>query len=368
MKTADDKKKRLSNEASVAVNECSGRRRCGKCVWSVKNGGYCPGCDTDYQERCLKRKCVLACSICSGGKHARVPGCCGRAPASWRKEWNRLLEHRVPDYAPDPLPIKCRLIPVIYAQVKRYKIPEKFPQIDAWVVPIHKAADRQGKFRSKDLKDYLGLPPDRKLILSTCAPDDFEEMLWKKGSEMNYKQHGIDYWFPAHFSVYDDDSKLYQFASAKRQQLHAVWTESQFVWFRLGEHIPIEFLAPIRNAPSVLISTSQMFSKRNRAIVHKEVESADRWFPKKTAFFVVGGSKGLPITSGRALFEINSNWLMRALWGRNLTHRGQSKLSRGRLLTKNLREVLESVDPGANQRTGRKGGGRSGEGDGRRVR
>ena len=317
MKTADDKKKRLPDTASVAVNECSGQRLCSECAWSVQNGGYCSGCDEEYQRRCLKRICAFNCYTCSGGRHARTPGCCGRAPASWRKRWDRLVEYAVPDYAPDPLPIKCRLIPLIHS-VRKYRIPDQFPEIDAWAFPIHKVASREAKFPSNDLKDYLGLPPGRKLILSTCAPDDFEEMLWKKRSEMNYKQHGIDYWFPAHFSIYDDDGKMYQFASGRRQQLHAVWTESQFVWFRLGEHIPIDFLAPMRNTPSVLISTNQMLSKRNRAILHKEVQSADRWFPDKTAFFVVGGSKSLPITSGRAWFEINSNWLIRGLNGRNL--------------------------------------------------
>lgn len=352
MKTADGSQEGKTAPTPVVVNECAGRARCSRCPWFARKGGPCSGCDKEYQERCLKRVCVFQCYTCSGGKHARIPGTCGRAPASWRKEWNRLLEFRVSDYVPKPVRIKCQLIPVIYAQIKKHRIPEKFPQIDAWAVPIHKAASRQGKFRSKDLKDYLGLPPDRKLILSTCASDDFEEMLWRNHSRMAYRRHGIDYWFPAHFSVYEDDSKMYQFASARRQQLHAVWTESQFVWFRLGEHIPVEFLAPIRNAPSVLISTNQMASRRSRAILHKEVQSADRWFPRKTAFFVVGGIRDLPITSGRPLFEINSNWLMRALWGRNLVHREKSNLSRGRLLTKNLREVLRSIDPGANRRGG----------------
>jgi hypothetical protein len=148
--------------------------------------------------------------------------------------------------------------------IKKYKIPEKFPGIDAWVTPIHKVAGKSGKFHSQDLKDYLGIPDDRKLILSTCAPDDYQEMLWKEVKQIDYKKYNIDYWFPGHFSVYDNDSKLYQFASAKRQQAHAVLSGSQFVWFRLGENIPEEFLEPIRNATSVLISTGQMYSKHNK--------------------------------------------------------------------------------------------------------
>jgi hypothetical protein len=234
------------------------------------------------------------------------------------------------------------LIPLIHS-ISRYRIPEQFPQIDAWAFPIHKVASPLGKFPSNDLKDYLGVPPDRKLILSTCAPDDYQEMLWEKGPRLDYERFGIDYWFPAQFSVYDDDSKMYQFASARRQQLHAVWTGSQFTWFMLGEHIPLEFLAPIRNASSVLISTNQVYSERSRVVLHNEVRAADKWLPRKTAVFVVGGSRHLPISRERHRFEINSNWLIRGLRGRNLARHKEDRLSIGEILAKNLEEVLEDV-------------------------
>ena len=343
MRTANNSKKHDIAKPYPILNACLGEALCLECFWSALNGGFCVNCEKDYQQRCLKQICALNCSACSGGKHARTYGCCGRAPASRLEQWEKLLREPVQDYAPASLPIRCRLIPVIYAHIKKYGIPEQFSQIDAWAVPVHMVANRKGRFRSNNLKEYLGLPPDRKLILSTCAPDDYQEMLWKKGSQMNYKNHGIDYWFPGHFSVYEDDSMLYQFVSAKRQQLHAISSGSQFVWFRLGENIPIEFLKPIRKAASVLISTQQMSSKRNRAILYNEVQTANRWFPPETAFFVVGNRRHLPISSKRTCFEINSRWLMLALKGRNLANRPEPGLTRGKLLKKNLEEVLENV-------------------------
>ena len=326
--------------------ECPGEALCSECFWLRGNGGHCPGCDSDYQGRCLKRLCAFTCYTCSGGRHARTAGCCGRVAASWMSWHGRLrelLQYPVPDYSPEPPDIRCRLIPVIYPQIRKYNIPEKFPEIDAWAVPIHKVANRKGDFRWKDLKERLGLAPNQKLILSTCAPDDYQEMLWEKGPQMDYKGHGIDYWFPAHFSIYDHDSKLYQFVSAKRQQLHAIWSNSQFVWFRLGEHIPVDFLTRIRNAPSVLISTSQMSWKRNRIILHEEVREADRSLPAETAFFVVGGTKDLPICSKRKCFEINSNWLMRGIRGHNLKRRKEDNLEIPEVLTQNLKDTLENV-------------------------
>lgn len=265
--------------------------------------------------------------------------------ASLREKLEKLLKYTVPAHTIAKLSIRCRLVPVIFPQIGEYKIPEHFPQIDTWAVPIHKVASIKKGFRSDNLKKYLGLPSDKKLILSTSAPDDYQEMLWKKGPQMCYEEHGIDYWFPAHFSIYDDDSKLYQFVNAKRQVMHAIWTKSQFFWFRLGEHLPVKFMEPIHKAASVIISTQQMYSRHNRAILNREVQIADKWFPPETSFFVVGGLRNLPISSERTCFFINSNWLMCALKGRNLAGKRENDLKVEELLIKNLKVALENVHP-----------------------
>lgn len=322
--------------------ECGDKKKlCNQCVWFENNGGYCSGCDDNYQQRCYKRICAFTrCDKCGGGGNASCPGCCGRAPKSWKKKWDNLLNLKVPDYPSDPLEIKCKIIPMIHS-IKKYNIPELFPEIDAWFVPLHRVINHQGKFRADDLKAYLGLPKDRILILSTYSSDDFQEMLWKKWGTLNYKDHGIDYWFPGHFSIYDNDSKILQFANSKRQQLHAVFSKSQFVWFRLGEHIPIRFLSPIRNAASVLISTGQMFNNQNRLILNREVEAADAWFPEKTAFFVTGNPRNLPIGKNRTCYQFESSWLIRGLMGYNMNRKKNMNDSIEQVLVKNLKEVAK---------------------------
>ncbi len=321
-----------------------GQMPCSECFLSVKNDSYCPGCDEEYQRRCLKRVCSNDCSFCSGGRKAHVTGCCGHAPKVVLKRWKELLQYPLPDYYPKPIHIHCRLIPVIYAHIRDYRIPEKFPQIDTWAVPIHMVSSKNGKFRASDLKDYLGLPPDRKLLLITCAADNYQEMLWVKGPQMDFRRYGIDYWFPAHFSIYDNDSKLYQFASAKRQQFHAIWIKSQFVWFRLGEHISIEYLTPIRNATAIIISTNQMYSNFNKSLLYSEVKAADSFFPQETKFFIVGRISAVTTTDNHIYYEINTNWLMRSLKGRDLARQKVAmSVSRGELLSTNLKETLENV-------------------------
>jgi hypothetical protein len=316
---------------------------CIDCEIYKKNGGYCNGC-IHYNKKCSKRICAFTtCFKCGGGKHAVVPGICGRAPELWRKKIYKIFDYKFKAYAPKAIHVKSRIIPVIYPQIRKYRIPEHFPQIDAWVTPLHKVCNRKGDFRSNDLKDFVGLESKHKLILMTCAPDDYQEMLWEKADSIDYRKLNIDYWFPGHFSIYDDDSKLYQFFNAKRQQLHAVKSQSQFVWFRLGENIPLSFLEPIRKAKSILISTNQMIWKKNKMILKNEVSLADSFFPLDAVFYIVGGLRNLPlINSKRIYYKIDSNWLIRGLKGTNMQRVSipKNKMTIKKLLIKNLEDVL----------------------------
>lgn len=337
-----------AGESFLELDHCPGPDICRDCFWWQGNGGRCGGCERGYHGRCLKRTCHLECYSCSGGKLAYTPGCCGRAVTRWpvwRDRLREILERPLPSYSPPPVRIRCRLIPVIYGQKSTRGIADAFPRIDAWAVPIHKVASRQGRFRSRDLKDYLGIPADRKLILSTCAPDDYQEMLWNRRQEPDFREHGFDYWFPAHFSIYDSDSRLYQFLSARRQQIHALATGSRFVWFRQGETVPLDFMEPIRGAGSVLISTQETEARRSLAMVAEEVRAADGWFPARSAFFFVGGRRGLEVSPGRRTYEVNSRWLMLGLRGRDLRNRPVPEMARREVLTANLREVVSRLRP-----------------------
>ena len=322
-------------------SRCPGSTLCPTCPLFVENDGPCSGCTNSYRDRCLQGRCYSRCNVCGGGLHAVVPAACGRSPL--RDEWAKIILPPLKRYLPEPVKISTPLIPVIYGQADARRIPEKFPHIDAWAVPVHKAMSLKGEFRSADMKDYLGLTRGQKLILSTAGPDDFMEMLWEKGDSLDYRRHGFDYWFPAHFSVYDNDSKFYQFFNARRQQIHARKTRSQFVWFRLGEHIPVSWLGPIRKSPSVLISCQQMYRRFNRELLLREIAIADRLFPITTEFFLLGAGYGAPIKDGRRVHEIHTGWLVRGLKGYDMKEIPRPQLSRRRLLSRNLRELYRAV-------------------------
>ena len=297
------------------------------------DGTACPS-NPDFWERGLCERCISS--------HAATPASCPPA-AETRRGWEELFAIDIEPHRPPPLGIEHSLIPVILAQVRRYGIPERFAEVDAWAVPIHKVMNLRGRFRSSDLRDYLGLPPDRKLILSSVAPDPYMEVLWDRRHELDFPALGIDYWFPAHFSIYDADGRAYQLFNARRQQVYAIETRSQFAWFRIGESVPLSFLDPIRDASSILISCQQMHAARNIHILHREIEIADSWFPPSAEFFFISRPRGgLPAVSRRT-YHLDFRWLMLGVNGRNMRNEPTPEVSIEERLVLNLREAAERV-------------------------
>lgn len=321
------------------MNNCLGKELCLTCSWFNKNRGNCSGCDKEYHERCKKRFCYSSCDKCGGEKQSGVPGCCGHMPLSFKGKWDTLLETSLGWDAPEKIEITSHLLPAIHS-IQKYDIPSAFPEIDAWVAPIHKVANRKGQFYSKDLKDYLGLSSSHKLILSTNAPDDYQEMLWNKVGEMNFKKHSIDYWFPAHFSCHTDDSKMNKLANEIRKAYHAYREKSSFVWLSIGKNIPPEFNETLRNYPFVLIGTGQMRSLKDYKALEAEVQMADQWFSKETSFVFVGGRRKLPVSKMRIHHEINSSWLIRGLKGYSVKRKRDKSMSKREILINNLKTVL----------------------------
>ena len=209
------------------------------------------------------------------------------------------------------------------------------------MAPIHKVANRSGKFYSKDLKDYLGLSVNHKLILSTNAPDDYQEILWKNGAKMDFEDYGIDYWFPAHFSTCIDDSKMYQNSSIIRQIVHAKEVKSPFAWFPLSQNNFVEFREQIGRFSFVIFSTGQLRSRNDYKGLQHAILSADRLFPEEISFFFVGGRRRMQIPQKRIYHETNSSWLIRGLNGYSLSHKFDKSISRREILVNNLRSLLD---------------------------
>ena len=159
----------------------------------------------------------------------------GRAAGSPQLPLPGVLFTPGPGLCASSVEVNTRLIPVIFAQVRNTRSRACSPKSIAGAVPVHKVMNAKGSF-ARYLKDYLGLPADRKLLLSTAGPDNFMEMLWERGADLDFRGHGIDYWFPAEFSIYDNDGKCFQLFNARRQQLHAQRVQPVRLVSPGGEH------------------------------------------------------------------------------------------------------------------------------------
>jgi len=334
----------VSVKESVAFpEECPGPELCADCPLHLEGElGICPGCTEEYLNKCLKRICHANCAFCSGGKRAVAPGCCGRVAVLSKRARDvirRLFQYPIQLHDQQPIQINSTMIPLIHSTAG-WNIPQHFPEIDAWIVPIHKISGIHGSLPSRDFKDYFGLSGQQKLILSTCAPDDFQEHLWLQGEKVRYSEMGFDYWLPAHFSIYDRDARLYHFLSAKRQQINATRTGSQFAWFRLGESISSDFLAPVKTAKNILISTGQMYADSSREILSAEVLQADHLFDPDAVLFFIGGARRVPLPLKHKYHYTESNWLIKGLMGRFANGERNDKMTRKEVLIENLKGAL----------------------------
>jgi len=269
-----------------------------------------------------------------------MPACCGHSPLhdAWAtevSEWPEQLK-------PAEVEVDCTLIPMLYEQFRDLGIPDRFPQIDTWAVPVKKVLNLDGSFKAPDIKAHLGLPDNRKLILVNSADDRYMEMLWRHGDVLDFRGHNIDYWTPAFFSIYIGDSKFNHFFNAYRQQLNAADMQSQIVWFHCAEEFPEELFDPILDAKAIILSAQSVNNNHRRQMLLGAIRSVDELFPKDAKIFLLadGGLKHIQLS--RPVYRINSRWLQLAIRGRDLRDKPKPELKREELLVGNLQELLES--------------------------
>ncbi len=338
---------------SISFHEtraCPSIQLCNHCFLHKSNDGLCEGCSYSYHKNCLKKYCVFNCKTCSGGRLSRnkTIGCCGRINLVRHNDFKEIMNYKMSIHNPQTLRFKQTLIPILILDIRKYKIPQQFNEIDAWAIRLHDVMKRNGEFKSKDLKDYFSIDKDKKLILSTSSNDYLLEILWNKRSEIDFTEYSIDYWFPGHFSVYEDDSKFYQLSSIKRQQIHAIVSKSQFNWFCLSNTINIQLFSNLRDFPSIIIFTGKMVSKLSKNVLINEIQKADTYFSNDTSFFFIGGYSNIPkLKRNRAVYMLSQKWSMFSTMGMDLNRNfgnKEKKFDKETLLIKNLREEIKNVE------------------------
>lgn len=329
----------LERDSEETEKSCPEEKPCGDCPFFFQQGGLCEGCEAEEDELCDQGHCFSYCNNCGGGGRVTVPACCGHSPLrnSWAEdvsEWPARLE-------PAEVDAEYPLIPMIYEQIRDLRVPERFPEIDTWAVPVSKVLNLDGTFKADDLKQHNGLPDDRKLLLVNSADDRYMEMLWRHGDELDFRGHNIDYWTPAFFSIYLGDSKFNHFFNAFRQQLNAADMNSQFVWFHCVEEFPEELFDPILEAKSIILSAQNVYGERRRRMLLGAIDSVSDLMPDDAKIFLLAGGGLKRSQMNRRVYQINSRWLQLGIWGRDLRNRPRPKFSREELLICNLRKTCE---------------------------
>lgn len=329
---------------------CPSIELCTNCPQYYKNNGLCTGCSVIYQRKCVKNYCYLYCKTCSGGRLSsnKTIGCCGRINLVRHNYFKDIMNFEIPNYKPQSLNLKQTLIPILILDIRKYKIPQQFKEINTWAILLHDVMKKNGDFKTKDLKDYFSIDNDKQLMLSTSSNDELLEVLWNKKGELDFADYNIDYWFPGHFSVYENDSKYYQLSSIKRQQIHAFVSKSQFNWFCLSNTIDIKLFSKFKNFPSIIIYTGRMPSNLSKNVLINEIQMADKFFSNNTSFFFVGGYSNIPkIKPERTVYMLSQIWSKNATMNKDLNRNYGNmnvKPDKRVLLINNLKEEIKYAE------------------------
>ena len=168
----------IKNEQPITEpSTCKGKDFCSSCALFVGNNGRCDGCTPKHQAQLSPAfsACDRECGTCTGHK-VLVPAICCRSPlkdiyltavTKGAADWNK------PEYSYTKRPIldyKQKAIFYISSGGVNTIVPKGKPLVpeDHEVVAVNITRVWSGNgFYSKDLKSYLRLSPNTKLLLMT---------------------------------------------------------------------------------------------------------------------------------------------------------------------------------------------------------
>lgn len=151
-------------------------------------------------------------------------------------------------------------------------------------------------FYSRDLKDYLHLPPKTKLLLMTMCLDDLLERGWSKEFYADYEDYqrvGIDAWMPLSFSSYPEEANMHQYY----QTLRTLYcTEASKAWWVTADHkLPLVqtddlILEAVARIPQMVFNTQFVTDDRSFKYALRTIEHYHKLVDKNVSFWFVGAS------------------------------------------------------------------------------
>lgn len=194
-------------------------RRCDGCHLFKANGGPCGGCS----EHCTTKVCNTQCGTCGGHEPEYVGAICCKSPL---KDVALLSVDK--EYAfkkVDPIVPAHKAVLVVIGG-KSSVCPNESPYDPGWdtiAVNLRHVWSARGGWYSQDLKDYMMIPKEKKLVLLTAMYDGVLDEAWKQDLFDGFREVGFNYWAPLVFSIYGQSPSMSQWWNHKRTEysLHA---------------------------------------------------------------------------------------------------------------------------------------------------
>lgn len=185
---------------------CSGVDRCTGCRLFKGNKGVCKGCNP----KCRMAVCETQCGRC-GGNVIDVPAVCIKSPL--RDLLMKQVESLKGWHKRPPIKLKTRGMLVTIGGRSSVFGPGECPyapEVEAVGVNLRHVWSARGGWYSKDMKDYMRVPKEKKLFLLTASYDDQLDKAWTADLFDGFKDVGFDFWSPLLFSAYENDACMNQ--------------------------------------------------------------------------------------------------------------------------------------------------------------
>lgn len=336
--------------------------RCNNCALYKSR---CRGCiESDKRNpaslfHCSQSNCLTQCNGCGGAKGVNVPTICCKSPVlnlafpdlplwSIPGQKNDLQNY----HSAPQLDFKHKGINMNQGSPGKTWEPYP-PETEVMAVSLrHIWSPRKG-FWSKDLKDYLRLPSETKLIVVTMTKDNELESYWKHDMHggPSYEKVGIDYWMPIMFSNYREKGQMSNFYDGIRSFRSLKEGHSQFIPMSFTnlvvEDLVLEAAKTIKNA----VFNGQFIL--GKALLKVKIHELLYWhyvLPQDVNFYIVGPYSPKTIINikrfiPRTIYFISVSPWMAAVRGKIYNRKGKERKNLGmsikELLWYNQRTYLD---------------------------
>lgn len=340
----------IKSEVRNSVS-CKDHDYCSSCRLHVGNNGRCEGCTPQHRARLYPEftYCYQTCDTCTGFK-VRVPALCCRSPHKdlvldtltknpddWNKPVFKFKKRKRIKYD------RKAIMYFNYGSALKLAGPEGYVcEHEVVAVNMSHCMGMGGNFFSRDMHDFLRVPDETDIILTTMSIDDHLERAWEKnnyGDPEKYEAVGIKYWMPLAFSSYQGDARMHAYYQFLRTSRAIEFSSPHFYpgyYHRPGLRLDDLHLQAVEKIPQVIFNTQ--FFKGSKDNLRYYVANMMRWHklcPPRVSFWMLGAASPMFIRNMRKvmpkrdLYFLSAKPLYLAVNGKRLTpNGGERKLPR----------------------------------------